>query len=243
GATVSIKGTTTGTQTDQEGVFRLNLPQGDEILVVSFIGYKTQEFPVNNQRTIEIQLEPSDALDEVVVVGYGTQKKAHLTGAIQTIDAEEIEDLPSTNVGAALSGRLLGVGVSGGISRPGVPATLNIRGASTESKGGGTDQPLYVIDGIIQVTSQGVPDNSLFNTLVPSEIESITFVKDAAAAVYGSRGANGVVIVTTKRGKSGAPRISYSGSIAFNDEAYRPKMMSAYEFGRYMNIMNGPYGA
>lgn len=243
GATVSIKGTTTGTQTDQEGVFRLNLPQGDEILVVSFIGYKTQEFPVNNQRTIEIQLEPSDALDEVVVVGYGTQKKAHLTGAIQTIDAEEIEDLPSTNVGAALSGRLLGVGVSGGISRPGVPATLNIRGASTESKDGGTDQPLYVIDGIIQVTSQGVPDNSLFNTLVPSEIESITFVKDAAAAVYGSRGANGVVIVTTKRGKSGAPRISYSGSIAFNDEAYRPKMMSAYEFGRYMNIMNGPYGA
>lgn len=243
GATVSIKGTTTSTQTDENGVFRLNLPQGNEILVISFVGYKTLEFPVNNQTTLEIKLEPTDALDEVVVVGYGTQKREHLTGAIETIKAEEIEDLPSTNIGAALSGRMLGVGVSGGISRPGVPATINIRNSYTVSKDGGTDQPLYVIDGVIQVDAQGTPDNSFFNTLVPSEIETITFVKDAAAAVYGSRGANGVVIVTTKRGKAGEPRISYSGSIAFNDEAYRPKMMSAYEFGRYMNIMNGPYGA
>src|SRR5690606_23498628 len=243
GATVAIKGTTTGTHTDVEGVFRLNLPQGDELLVVSYVGYKTMEYAVNNQTNVTIVLETAEALEEVVVVGYGTQKKAHLTGSIQTVNAEEIEDLPSTNVGAALSGRLLGVGVSGGISRPGVPATINIRNSYTVSEDGGTDQPLYVIDGVIQVTSQGVPDNSLFNTLVPSEIETITFVKDAAAAVYGSRGANGVVIVTTKRGKSGAPRISYSGSLAINDEAYRPKMMSAYEFGRYMNIMNGPYGA
>ena len=243
GATVTIKGTTTSTQTDEKGVFRLNLPQGDEILIISFVGYKTMEFPVNNQTNVEVRLESTEALDEVVVVGYGTQKREHLTGAIETIKAEEIEDLPSTNIGAALSGRMLGVGVSGGISRPGVPATINVRGAYTVSKDGGTDQPLYVIDGVIQVTSQGTPDNSLFNSLVPSEIETITFVKDAAAAVYGSRGANGVVIVTTKRGQSGAPRISYSGSIAFNDEAYRPKMMSAYEFGRYMNIMNGPYGA
>lgn len=243
GATVSIKGTTTSTQTDENGVFRMNLPQGNEVLVVSFVGYKAAEFPVNNQTDVEIELEPEEALDEVVVVGYGTQKKEHLTGAIETINAEEIEDMPSTNIGAALSGRLLGVGVTGGISRPGVPAELNIRNSYTVSKDGGTDQPLYVIDDVIQVTSQGTPDNTLFNSLVPSEIESITFVKDAAAAVYGSRGANGVVIVTTKRGKSGAPRISYSGSIAFNDEAYRPKMMDAYQFGQYMNIMNGPYGA
>lgn len=243
GATVSIKGTTTSTQTDEEGIFRMNLPQGNEVLVISAVGYKTLEFPVNSRTTLEIELKPTDALDEVVVVGYGTQKREHLTGSIQTIKAEEIEDLPSTNIGAALSGRLLGVDVSGGISRPGVPATINIRDSYTVSKDGGTDQPLYVIDGVIQVTSQGTPDNSFFNTLVPSEIETITFVKDAAAAVYGSRGANGVVIVTTKRGKSGEPRISYSGSIAFNDEAYRPKMMSAYEFGQYMNIMNGPYGA
>lgn len=243
GATVALKGTTTGTKTDLDGVFRMNLPKGDEVLVVSYVGYKTQEFPVNNLTDFEITLEAADVLDEVVVVGYGTQKRAHLTGAIQTIDAAEIEDLPSTNIAASLSGRLLGVDVSEGTGRPGTSANINVRKAYTVSKDGGTYQPLYVIDGVIQTDAQGSPDNTAFNALVPSEIESLTVVKDAAAAVYGSRGANGVIIITTKRGKVGAPRISYSGSIAFNDEAYRPKMMNAYEFAQYMNIMNGPYGA
>ncbi|WDF69068.1 SusC/RagA family TonB-linked outer membrane protein [Sphingobacterium oryzagri] len=243
GATVVIKGTNTSTQTDEAGVFRLNAPPGSEILVISYVGFKTQEVAINGRTAVDVKLETTDAIDEVVVVGYGTQKKEHLTGAIQTIKSEEIQDIPVTNVGAALRGRLVGVGVSGGINRPGQPATINIRNAYTVSKDGGTTQPLYVIDGVIQVTSQGVPDNTFFNSLVPSEIETITFVKDAAAAVYGSRGANGVVIVTTKRGQSGEPRISYSGSFALNDESYRPKMLSAYDFGRYMNIMNGPYGA
>jgi len=243
GATVSIKGTTTGTKTDVDGIFRINLPQGDEILVISYVGYKTQEYPVNNQKSLTLTLEPVDALDEVVVVGYGTQKKEHLTGAVETVDMEAIEDLPATNLGAALAGRLAGVAVSGGTARPGSKAGLQVRTPVPFGKDAGTTEPLYVIDGVIQVDEQNAPESTLFNNLDPAEIESISILKDGATAVYGVRGANGVVIVTTKRGKVGAPRISYNGSYAINDRTYRTKMMNAYEFGQYMNIMNGPYGS
>lgn len=242
GATVAIKGTTTGTHTDVDGVFRLNLPQGDELLVISYVGYKTMEYAVNNQTNVTIVLEPAEALEEVVVVGYGTQKKAHLTGSVETVDMEAIQDIPATNLGAALSGRLAGVGVSGGTSRPGSKAALEIRKTIPYGKDAGTTEPLYVIDGVIQVNEQNTPESTLFSNLDPSEIESISILKDGAAAVYGVRGANGVVIVTTKRGKEGAPKISYNGSIAVNDRTYRTKMMNAYEFGQYFNIMNGPYG-
>ncbi len=243
GATVSIKGTTAGTHTDQNGVFRMNLPKGDEILIVSFIGYKTQEFPVNNQKNIEIILQPADALEEVVVVGYGTQKRAHLTGSVETVDVKEIEDLPATNIGAALSGRLVGVDISGGTSRPGGKSTIRTREPVLVGKDAGTGAPLYVIDGVIQVDAQNNPESTQFDNLDPSEVESISILKDGATAVYGVRGANGVVLVTTKRGQGGKPRISYNGSYAINDRTYRTKMMDAYEFGRYFNIMNGKYGA
>ncbi|WP_223857603.1 SusC/RagA family TonB-linked outer membrane protein [Sphingobacterium micropteri] len=243
GATVAIKGTTTGTKTDVDGVFRINLPQGDEILVISYVGYKTQEYPVNNQKNVSVTLEPVDALDEVVVVGYGTQKKAHLTGAVETVDMEEIEDLPATNIGAALAGRLVGIDISGGASRPGSKATIRAREPVMAGKDAGTGEPLYVIDGVIQVDAQNNPESTQFNNLDPSEVESISILKDGATAVYGVRGANGVVLVTTKRGKEGKPRISYNGSYAVNDRTYRTKMMNAYEFGQYFNIMNGKYGA
>ncbi|MBE8721541.1 SusC/RagA family TonB-linked outer membrane protein [Sphingobacterium pedocola] len=244
GATVFIKGSKTSAGTDQNGVFRMNLPTGNEVLVVSFVGYKSQEIAVDGRVNLSITLESSaDNLDEVVVVGYGQQKKIHLTGAVETISGEELEDLPVTNVGAALAGRVLGLNVSGGVRRPGGPATLQLRNPMSVSKDGGTNQPLYVIDGIIQVTSQGAPDNSLFNTLSPAEIESLSFLKDGSAAVYGARGANGVVLVTTRRGKSGKPMISYNGNYGFMDAAYRTEMMSAYDYANYINIMNGPNGA
>ncbi|HYH55955.1 MAG TPA: TonB-dependent receptor plug domain-containing protein, partial [Anseongella sp.] len=172
-----------------------------------------------------------------------TQKRVHLTGAVDAISAEEIEDLPLGNLGAALTGRLLGLGVSGGTSRPGHAAQLTIRNPLSLAKDGGNNNPLFVIDGVLQINAEGNNDASFFNNLDPSEIESISVLKDASAAVYGSRSANGVVIVTTKRGRAGAPRISYSGSVALNDEAYRTEMLSAYELARYVNIMNGPYGA
>lgn len=242
GATVTIKGTNTSTQSDETGVFRLNAPPGSEILVVSFVGFKTQEVPIGGRTTMEVRLEPTEALDEVVVVGYGTQRKAHLTGAVETVDMEAIQDLPATNLGAALAGRLVGVGVSGGTARPGSKASLQIRKPVIYGKDAGTGEPLYVIDGMIQVDEKNNPESTQFNNLDPSEIESISILKDGATAVYGVRGANGVVLVTTKRGKVGAPRISYNGSYAVNDEVSRTKMMNAYQFGQYFNIMNGPNG-
>ncbi|QNL52250.1 SusC/RagA family TonB-linked outer membrane protein [Olivibacter sp. SDN3] len=244
GVSVTIKGTQTATTTDEKGVFRINLPTGNETLVFTYVGYVKREIAVGGERNLDIVLqEDNSSLDEVVVVGYGTQRKSHLTAAVETINMKDIEDLPVSNVAAGLAGRVLGLNVSGGTSRPGVPATLQLRNPSTLAKDGGTTQPLYVIDGIIQVDAQGQPDNSLFNSLTQAEIESISFLKDAAAAIYGSRAANGVVLITTKRGETGAPRVNYSGTYGINDEMYRPKMLSAYDFGQYVNIMNGPYGA
>lgn len=245
GVTVKIKGTTTATTTDVNGVFRINLPVGNETLVFSFIGYKSQEVAVSGRTSLDITLQPDNqSLNEVVVVGYGTQTRATTTGSVVSIDASEIEDLPVSNLGTAIAGRLLGVGVSGGTARPGSISRITVRTPNPFlSKDGGTTEPLFVIDDVIQITAAGTPDNTLFNSLDPSEVESISVLKDAAAAIYGSRAANGVVIVKTKRGKEGKPRISYSGSYALNDEAYRPKMMSAYQFAQYYNIMNGPNGA
>ncbi len=207
------------------------------------MGYKSKEYVVSNQELQTIRLEAnSNDLEEVVTVGYTTQKKAHLTGSVVDIKAEEIEDLPTTNIGAALAGRLLGVGVSGGLGRPGSKANITIRQPISFGKDVGSTDPLYVIDGVVQLNGQNQPDATLFNNLDPSEIESISILKDGAAAVYGMRGANGVVLVTTKKGKVGTPRINYSGSYAINDEAYRTKMMNAYQFGMYYNTMNGPNG-
>ncbi|WP_374163394.1 SusC/RagA family TonB-linked outer membrane protein [Arcticibacter sp. MXS-1] len=239
GVSVKIKGTNAGTSTDVNGVFRLNLPTGNETLVITYIGFKSQEVGVGGKTNIIVKMmEDSKALDEVVVVGYGVQKRAHLTGSVVDIKAAEVADLPVTNIGAALSGRLQGVGVSGGNSRPGAKATLTVRTPIA-----GQSSPLYVIDGVIQMDGQNQPDATLFNNLDPAEIESISVLKDASAAVYGVRGGAGVVLVTTKKGKVGKPRISYNGSVAINDEAYRTKMMSAYQFAQYFNVMNGPNGA
>lgn len=239
GVSIKIKGTNSGTSTDVNGVFRLNLPTGNEVLVVTYLGFKSQEVAAGGRTKIDVKLlEDSKALDEVVVVGYGVQKKAHLTGSVVDIKAAEVADLPVSNIGAALSGRLQGVGVSGGNSRPGSKATLTIRNPIV----GAQQSPLYVIDGVIQMDGQNQPDASLFNNLDPAEIESISILKDASAAVYGVRGAAGVVIVTTKKGKTGKPKISYSGSVAISDEAYRTKMMSASQFAQYFNVMNGANG-
>jgi TonB-linked SusC/RagA family outer membrane protein len=243
GVTVSIKGTPVSVITDDKGEYKLRVT-ADQLLEFSSIGYGTREVKVGTQTEINSILDRIDTqLDDVVVVGYGVQKKAHLTGAVSTIKAKEIEDLPVGNLGAALSGRVLGLGVSGGTQRPGSRATLTVRNPVALSKDAGGTAALYVIDGIIQVTPDGKNDNTQFSNLDPSEVENVSVLKDGAAAIYGSRAANGVIIVTTKRGKAGAPKFSYSGSYGSNDEVYRTKMMNAYEFAQYMNIMNGANGS
>jgi TonB-linked SusC/RagA family outer membrane protein len=242
GVTVAVKGQNRSVLTDAKGDYTIKVATG-QTLSFTHIAYTIKEVKVNESESVNVSMEKSNAsLEDVVIVGYGAQKKGHLTGSVVTIKSKEIEDLPVSNLGAALAGRILGLGVSGGTSRPGSTATLKLRNPETYAKDAGSTGPLFVIDGVIQVTGDGRPDQTQFNALDPSEIETISFLKDAAAAIYGSRAANGVVIVTTKRGRAGAPRISYSGSYATNDEAYRTKMMSAYDYGIYYNIMNGKNG-
>ncbi len=243
GVTVIVKGTAGNVITDANGRYKV-MATPQQTIVFTHISFGIQEAKIGTRPSIDVTLIKADnQLDDVIVVGYGVQKKGHLTAAVESIKSKEIEDLPIGNLGAALAGRVLGLNVSGGTDRPGSRAILTIRNPATFSKDGGTLDPLYVIDGVIQVTGDGKNDRDQFNNLDPSEVESVTVLKDAAAAIYGSRAANGVIIVTTKRGKAGAPKFSYSGSYGVNDESYRTKMMSAYDFGMYYNIMNGPNGA
>jgi TonB-linked SusC/RagA family outer membrane protein len=243
GATVRVKNDKASTTSDVNGNFTIKAPSSESIISITYVGYEVYEVKAGDGNLSISLVNLQTGLDEVVVVGYGAQKKAHLTGAVETIKMKEVEDLPVGNLGAALAGRVLGLNVSGGTARPGSQAQLTVRNPYSLAKDGGNLFPLYVIDGVIQVTSQGLNDATLFNSLDPSEVESVTVLKDAAAAIYGSRGANGAILVTTKRGKAGKTRITYNGSYAINDETYRTKMMNALELAQYVNIMNGPNGA
>ncbi|WBL23386.1 SusC/RagA family TonB-linked outer membrane protein [Zunongwangia sp. HRR-M8] len=242
GVNVFVKGTQNGVVTDFDGHYTIRA-YGRDTLVFSFIGMKTTERYIGGERNIDVVLEDDNQqLDDVVVVGYGEQKREHLTGAVETVNMEEIEDLPVGDLATALRGKLPGVSISGGSVRPGLKPTLTIRNPITLSKDGGNNQPLYIIDGVLQIDAQGRNDNTLFNQLDPSEVQSISILKDAAAAVYGSRGANGAVVIKTKRGQAGPPQFSYNGSYGITDEQERTKMLSAAEYARFINELNGPYG-
>lgn len=239
GATVRVAGTKTATVTDLDGNYKLNVPNGGK-LTVSYIGYKDVSTTGGRLQLSAVNTD----LDEVVVVGYGTQKKAHLTGSVVTVPVEDLQDLANGGLGSSLSGLVNGLSVSGGDARPGENARLHIRDTNSLGEIGSTAQePLFVIDGYIYPNDVKVGNTrqnlgaEAFNNLDPSEVESISVLKDASAAVYGARAANGVILVTTKKGKMGAPRISYSGTFGFNDEVARPKMLSAYDYGRLYNAV------
>ncbi|MDR2840096.1 MAG: TonB-dependent receptor [Paludibacter sp.] len=237
GASVLATDTKIGSITNEKGYFILNnIPANQESIKVSFIGYVTQTVNITGKLEVRVQLQPSDSqLNDVVAIGYGTQKKAHLTGAVATIDPEDIKDLSGPSLAMSLRGLVPGVSVSGGDSRPGSTARINIRqsslyGVSTSGFSSYTG-PLYVIDGFI------AEDELTFNNLDPDMIENISILKDAAAAVYGSRAANGVILVNTKKGKVGAPKISYSGQFGYTDEISRTELMDAYNQGLMYNII------
>ena len=230
GATVQVKGSSTGTITDFDGNFTLpNVPAKAQV-VVSFIGYITETITNFNNPKVVLK-EDAQQIEEVVVVGYGTQKKSHLTGSVETVPMEEVADLATNDLTGSLRGMVNGVSISSGGNRPGSTSSLTIRGAGDLSAiGVNAQSPLYVIDGFIL-------DSNAFNNLDPSTIESISILKDAAAAVYGARAANGVVLVTTKKGKQGAPQISYSGTIGITDAVATPKMLNTYDYGRLWNAV------
>lgn len=243
GATVRVPGSKTGAVTDLDGNYVITVPDGTKQLTVSYIGYK--DITTTGGKA-QFKQDSTTDLEEVVVVGYGVQKKAHLTGSVESIPVDEIQDLSSGNLASTLSGLVNGLNVSGGDAQPGESATITVRDAGTLGDIGSTvQQPLFVIDGYIYPNDMKVGNEQqnlgaqAFNNLDPAEIESISVLKDASAAVYGARAANGVILVTTKKGKVGKPTISYSGSFGWTDAVATPKMLSSYDYGRLYNIVKG----
>ncbi|WP_461139183.1 SusC/RagA family TonB-linked outer membrane protein [Spirosoma pomorum] len=234
GVNVLVKGTQQGTTTDASGQFSLTVPSGDAVLAFSYIGYQSQEVPVNNRTTISVDLLSDDrSLSEVVVVGYGTQRKVETTGSIASVKAADLLQTPVANVAQGLQARVAGVQITQNSAAPGGNISVRIRGTNSIN---GTSEPLYVVDGIQYSNGGGVNDVSPLSAINPNDIESVEVLKDASAtAIYGSRAANGVVLITTKRGKAGNTRVSYDGYYGVQRVNKTLDVLNAAQFGQLEN--------
>ncbi len=225
GASIAIKGSLNGTVSDAEGRFTLNHVKTGDLLQISFIGYVTQEIRYNGQSQLQIHLqEDSQALEEIVVVGYGVQKKVNLTGSVSSVKGESFEHRPVADATQSLQGLVPGLVVSNNNSgRPGASGTLTLRGQGNLSN---TANPYILVDGV---------EMSLAD-VNPNDIESISVLKDAAAcAIYGARAAYGVILVTTKKGEEGKARINYQGTVGWSTPTVLPDMVDSYQFAQYWN--------
>lgn len=227
GAGVVVRGTQTGSVTDLDGRFTV-MAAKDATLTVSFIGYTTREVPVGTQTDIRIVLEENvQSIDDVVVVGFGTQKKETVTGAIGQLSGKELMRSPVTNISNALVGRIAGMAAVQKTGEAGFEeSTIRVRGVGTYA---GDQNPLIVIDGIVR-------DMTAFNMLDPNDVEHVNVLKDASAtAVYGVRGANGVIIVTTKRGREGSLKISFTANVGFTSPTTLPSLVNSYDYAVLRN--------
>lgn len=229
GASVAVKGTANGTITDIDGKFSLDVNEND-ILAITYVGFLAQEIPVTGKSNLQITLkENAEMLDEIVVVGYGVMRKRDLTGAVSSIDSKSMQDKPVANIGEALQGRASGVQIINS-GAPGSNVSIRIRGISTINN----SEPLLVID--------GVPTDLSLNALNMDDVQTVDVLKDASAtAIYGSRGANGVVIITTKKGKSGDGVVSFSANWGIQNATSMPDMLNASQFASYHNDMIANY--
>ena len=232
GVSILLKGTNKGTVTELDGSFSIEASPG-QILLFSFIGYERKEVQVESNFNLEVVLvEEENSLDEFVVVGYGTVKKKDITGAVSAIESEELKDQPVVSIDQAIAGRMAGVVVSQATGAPGGGASVRIRGAGSLSAG---NEPLYVIDGF-PVTNDYDQRNNPLNTINPADIDNIQVLKDASAtAIYGSRGSNGVVLITTKSGKEGHAKIEFNVSSGFQQVEKILEVLNASEFASYIN--------
>ena len=232
GASVLVKGTTNGCVTDLDGNFSLSGVQNGQTLSISFIGYVTQEVTVDGRAHYEVTLnENSELLEDVVVVGYGVQKKSNLTGAISQVKSGDIQNRTISDVNQSLQGKTAGVQMISTSGTPGAESTIRVRGFSSNS----TSDPLYVVD--------GVRVNSISN-IDPNDVESMEVLKDAAsAAIYGAEAGNGVIMITTKRGKAGQGKISYSGQWAIQSMGRKPEVMNAQQYIDYHKGLGFDYTA
>jgi TonB-linked SusC/RagA family outer membrane protein len=224
GVNILVKGTTNGTTSDASGAFTIDVPGNESVLVFSFIGYETQEVPVGGRTTVDVSLVPSiESLSEVVVVGYGVQKKSDITGAMANLSGEQLRDVPVANVTQALQGRAAGVEINPTSSRPGAGAQIRIRGSRSLT---GSNDPLIVVDGI--------PFSGTINDINPNDIATMDILKDAsAAAIYGSRGSNGVVLITTRKGKEGKTQLYYDGYYGTSSPVGKYDIMDGKEFDAF----------
>lgn len=249
GASVVEKGKNNGTTTNEHGQFKINVDNANAVLEISFIGYQKQEIKLKGETSISIKMiELISNLDDVVVIGYGTQKKSNVTGAVSTLKNENLDERPITRVDQALVGQLAGVSVKQNTGVPGKAFSIQVRGSGSISGG---NEPLYVIDGFPLSVNSSNTGNGTFTTgnpldnINPNDIESIQVLKDAAAAaIYGSRASNGVVLITTKRGQTGKPRISFNTYAGYNQAAKKLKMMNGPEWiDLATEIINATYVA
>lgn len=226
GASIIVKGTQNGTVTDVDGQFNLTVEDDNSAVVISIssVGYATQELTISSQKFVEITLQPDNqSLEELVVVGYGAQKRATLTGSIAVTKGEDLKKSPAVNLSNSLAGRLPGIIANNRSGQPGSGSSILIRGQSTL----GNNSPLIVID--------GVWGREGFEQINPNDVESISVLKDASAAIYGAQAANGVILITTKRGNSGKPSISYTMNQGFSTPTRLPKMADAATYAEFMN--------
>jgi TonB-linked SusC/RagA family outer membrane protein len=249
GVSVVLKGTQKGTTTDKDGAFELDVPElNSAVLVFSFVGYKAQEAVVGSQSSLSVVMVPENkSLEEVIVVGYGSVRKSDLTGSVSSIKSEAIREMPVTSVDQAIQSRAPGVQVTQTSGAPGGGISIRVRGANSINSG---SEPLYVIDGFPMYPDNGAlgtsgnrqPTNAMA-TINPNEIESIEILKDASAtSIYGSRGANGVILITTKRGKEGQSRVDYDGTYSFQTIAREVKVLNGGDYARYINMLERSQG-
>jgi iron complex outermembrane receptor protein len=248
GVTVVVTGTTVGTSTGANGAFELQVPTSATTLTVSFVGFASQQVNIEGKSTVQIALkEDAQALNEVLVVGYGTTRKQDLTGAVSVVGEEDFNKGTFTSPDQLIQGRVSGVQITNSSGQPGGAASVRIRGNASVT---GTGQPLYVVDGVPLdgrsarpgLATQGLgnsTDSNPLNFLNPNDIESLTVLKDASAtAIYGSRAAYGVVLITTKRGKSGAPQLNFSLSSGFSTLLRRLDVLDADQYRRALTYYN-----
>src|SRR5580692_2448825 len=229
GVSVSIKGSKGGATTDSTGYFSLHVPSGNVTLIFSIVGFRDKEVPLNGASQLNVAMSGGTKdLGEVVVIGYGTRKKVNLTGAVSDISGAEIAKSPVANISNALGGSMPGLIVNTRSGEPGADdAAFFIRGVGTL----GSTAPLIVIDGI--------PDRQGgFNRLDPNDIESFTVLKDATGAIYGARAANGVILITTKRGIAGKSELSFNANGSMTQATRVPKMLDSHDYAESVNEYN-----
>lgn len=247
GVTIGVKGSNTKTTSGDDGSFRINAPSANSTLIFTYVGFGEQQIALNNRHEISVSMSPSNSsMENVVVIGYGTQKRKNVTGAVSSFDARKLDERPIQRVDQALVGQLAGVTVKQSTGIPGKAFSVQVRGSGSISGG---NEPLYVIDGFPLSVNSSNTGNGTFTTgnpldnINPNDIESIEVLKDAAAAaIYGSRASNGVVLITTKRGQTGKPKITFNTYAGYNQASRKLEMMNGQQWiDQATEVINAQY--